>query len=565
MYACSGTAINEIGVFAHELGHAFGLPDLYASAGGQAGAGRWDLMGTGPWGCSSTFEPQRPCHMGAWSKAALGWVDVQAVSFGADLGQITLDPVETGRRVLAVPSGDGSGEYYLLENRQRIGFDTNLSNTGLLVWQIDPAWINRWISSNAINDSQTHMGVWLRQADGLNQLARPSSASGNRGDAGDPFPGATGNVVFHAGSNPSSFTNASAATGVTITEIAEAGQRVSFRLFSRYHTLKIRSTGDAGTGPLFKVDGATQAAGEVTIRTAPYQRHAIEAVAGAPLGEGIRRGFGGWQDAPGTSRVRAWTTGLADAEMVAVYGGPREVRFTASLAGGRFNVTPGKIVSVPASPDLWFAEGTEVAFQAQATTGFAFRSWQGALTGGLNPTLLRMDAPKDAVATFEMVFAMDPATISVPAATARDIVLEARNANLPTRWTMTGKLPDGLYFSGTGKITGEAEVTGTFPFEVAVTDALGLQATNTVTLQVTVPVIGTSDLAAVFLSPVGEGRLNYPQQRYLDRAGNANGDYDLGDFRAYVLANPTAPVATQAVDGARLVVPIADFAPGGAR
>ena len=130
--SCNGSTINEIGVMAHELGHGFGLPDLYSVSGGHAGAGRWDLMGTGAWGCSATFEPQRPCPMGAWSKAALGWVDVQEVPFGTDLGTLTLDPVETSRRALAIPSGDGSGEYYLLENRQRIGFDAALPAAGLL-------------------------------------------------------------------------------------------------------------------------------------------------------------------------------------------------------------------------------------------------------------------------------------------------------------------------------------------------------------------------------------------------------------------------------------------------
>ena len=564
VYACSGTEINQIGVFAHELGHGFGLPDLYTRSG-EAGAGRWDLMGTGAWGCSSTFEPERPCHMGAWSKAALGWVDVQVAPFGTDLGRFTLEPVESGKRVLVIPSGDGSGEYYLLENRQRIGFDGNLAATGLLVWQIDARWIDRTIATNAVNDNVNHLGVWLRQADGLNQLARTSSASGNRGDSGDPFPGTTGNVVFHASSTPASFTNGSVATGVTLTEIAEEGQRVSFRALSRYQTVRVRGTGESGAGALFTIDGAPIAGALAVVSSAPFQRHAIEAVAGAPLGEGLRRGFAGWQDAPGSSRVRAWTTGLADAELVAVYGGPREVRLAAAVEGGRFNVTPGKLVTTPASPDLWFAEGTEVAFQAQATTGFEFRGWKGALAGRPNPTVLRMDAPKDATAIFELVFGLEPATVSLPAATVREVVLEAKNANLPTAWTLTsGVLPDGMSFSKAGKLTGEAIVTGAFPLAVSVTDALGLQASGAVTLQVTVPVIGTAALAARILD--GEGALTYSQQRYLDRAGNNNGDYDLGDFRAYVLANPSAPpVAAQEIGGARVVVPVVDLAPGGTR
>lgn len=64
-----GTGIIEIGVFCHEFGHAFGLPDLYDANGGTEGIGHWGLMGSGNWN-----TPANPAHMCAWSKAELGWV-----------------------------------------------------------------------------------------------------------------------------------------------------------------------------------------------------------------------------------------------------------------------------------------------------------------------------------------------------------------------------------------------------------------------------------------------------------------------------------------------------------
>ena len=177
--------------------------------------------------------------MGAWSKAALGWVDVETISFGSDSGILTLEPVETARRVVAIPYGDESGEYFLLENRKRIGFDSGLAAAGLLIWHIDPWWIDDRLASNTVNETASRLGVWLRQADGLNQLAQPSG-TGNRGDPGDPFPG----------SNPASFTHtrppseqlqrglpSAAAAGVTLTGITETGGRVSFRVISRYQNV----------------------------------------------------------------------------------------------------------------------------------------------------------------------------------------------------------------------------------------------------------------------------------------------------------------------------------------
>jgi len=68
---CDGTTLIDIGVFCHEFGHAFGLPDLYDTNGGSQGVGWWDLMGSGNWN-----QPTNPAHMGAWSKNFLGWSNV---------------------------------------------------------------------------------------------------------------------------------------------------------------------------------------------------------------------------------------------------------------------------------------------------------------------------------------------------------------------------------------------------------------------------------------------------------------------------------------------------------
>ena len=60
--------IIEIGVFCHEFGHAFGLPDLYDGSG-SAGIGHWGLMGSGNWNSTTN-----PAHLDAWCKGELGWI-----------------------------------------------------------------------------------------------------------------------------------------------------------------------------------------------------------------------------------------------------------------------------------------------------------------------------------------------------------------------------------------------------------------------------------------------------------------------------------------------------------
>jgi immune inhibitor A len=87
---CEGDAINQIGVFAHEMGHGLGLPDLYSTSSHRhTGAGRWDLMATGSWGCEGNV-PAFPCPMGAWSRSMLGWVAVEEISAPAGLTEFVL-------------------------------------------------------------------------------------------------------------------------------------------------------------------------------------------------------------------------------------------------------------------------------------------------------------------------------------------------------------------------------------------------------------------------------------------------------------------------------------------
>lgn len=236
---CGDAGLNEIGVFTHETGHAFGLPDLYdtRSSPVHAGAGNWELMASGTWGCDND-DPSRPCHLSAWSKAVLGWVDVITLAPDADHGALTVAPVLTSGTVYRMNAQDGSGEYFLLENRQDLGpgtFDRNLYAEGLLVWQIDANRVqSRW-ASNTVNGS-SRMGVWLRQADGFDDLG---TRGGGRGDPGDPFPGSAGNRNFHAGTNPSARTSLGTAAGVAVLDIAPMGDDVRFRAVTGFGILAV--------------------------------------------------------------------------------------------------------------------------------------------------------------------------------------------------------------------------------------------------------------------------------------------------------------------------------------
>jgi M6 family metalloprotease-like protein len=196
--ACDGSTMIQIGVFAHEFGHAFGLPDLYdtdETNGDSEGIGNWCLMAGGSWGGDGA-SPEKPVHMSAWAKEFLGWVNPATVS--ADLNPASLESVEDQARVLKVPIS--ATQWYLVENRQQKLFDTKLPAGGLLVWKINQTVVNSGLANNTVNGDENSKGVDLEEADGLAHL----DAGANRGDAGDAFPGSSGKREFHNATNPAS-------------------------------------------------------------------------------------------------------------------------------------------------------------------------------------------------------------------------------------------------------------------------------------------------------------------------------------------------------------------------
>ncbi|UCG51149.1 MAG: M6 family metalloprotease domain-containing protein [Candidatus Latescibacterota bacterium] len=390
--SCGGSMI-EIGSFCHEVGHAFGLPDLFDGNGGSSGAGHWDLMGRGNWN-----TPESPAHPSAWARQELGWVvpvlvgwqgavesiphiETNAVCFklpftderfgrmsecsieggyslrcavdssvaatrhwegGSGYGNawretverefhfdgalpvwftydyqydlefdadsafviIEVDGVET---TLASLTGAGSGtantdlspvlstaappaeyrlkfrvvsdrswsdedgkhltvcgamivdnisvvgggenystnfessidgwyqdpksnsvtEYWLVENRQPIGFDTNLHNSGLLIWHVDDEVIRSALGNTGGSAGTTVRGLVLEEADGMGHLLQDPETTGNEGDDGDPFPGSAGNTTFDSSSNPNSNGNSGNSTRIEVSGIGPSGPNMT--------------------------------------------------------------------------------------------------------------------------------------------------------------------------------------------------------------------------------------------------------------------------------------------------------------------------------------------------
>lgn len=170
----------RVGVFAHEFGHVLNLPDLYDSdyggSGGESdGIGKWGVMASGSWNGGGNS----PAHFCAWSKIKLGWVEPKIVTSDLSLFRLEIPPVWNNTVIYKIwahdPSQDTT-EYFLVENRQKEGFDSFLPGDGILIWHIN--------ETAPANRNPNRLRVDLEEADGNEELI---TAGGSKGESTDPW------------------------------------------------------------------------------------------------------------------------------------------------------------------------------------------------------------------------------------------------------------------------------------------------------------------------------------------------------------------------------------------
>lgn len=209
---------STLGIMVHEMGHDLKWPDLYDTDGSSNGVGEWSVMGQGGWlSTPGQNLGTMPCHPDPFCKSYQGWIAPQQVS-GSLLG-VQLPQVETSGLVyqlLANPGGvnwvfgsfSGTGEYFLVENRQKVGYDAGLNGCGILVWHIDET----RTATNSCNATDSRRLVDLEEADGFGHI----DTLANRGDSGDSFPGLNNKQLFSAATTPNSNLYSGAASGVML-------------------------------------------------------------------------------------------------------------------------------------------------------------------------------------------------------------------------------------------------------------------------------------------------------------------------------------------------------------
>jgi immune inhibitor A len=208
-----------IGVYCHELGHVFGLPDWYDYGYDSRGIGRWCLMAGGSWNGVNGSSPAHINAEGLWRLGFLNAVAISKNTTGLAIPQVETN--QTNSVFYLWNSGAANNEYFLLANRQQVGYDSALPGNGLLIWHVDTNMSgNDYQCTDHQNCNCTlHYEVALEQADGLLHL----EFNNNSGDTGDPYPGSSNNTTFNLTSTPNSGSYDDCSSTVSVTNISSSG------------------------------------------------------------------------------------------------------------------------------------------------------------------------------------------------------------------------------------------------------------------------------------------------------------------------------------------------------
>ncbi len=182
VYACSTQLmggedtdyLDGIGTICHEFTHVLGFPDLYDTdyeKGGQShDPGDWDVMAGGGYNNYS----RTPAGYSLFERYTFGWATPVRLTEEGEYSLPVLAHDNTGF-MLTTPVDK---EYFLLENRQAVKWDSALPGHGMIVARVDSTNVNVWYNNN-VNIDPSHNYYELLRAGG-----------GTEGSlASDPFPG----------------------------------------------------------------------------------------------------------------------------------------------------------------------------------------------------------------------------------------------------------------------------------------------------------------------------------------------------------------------------------------
>ena len=225
VYACSNelsskTAVAGIGTICHEFSHCLGYPDAYdVDYNGFYGMGSWDLM------CQGSYNGNQfvPAGYTAYEKWVAGWIEPVVLHDNASFSDIK--PVADGGDAYMFYNPGNKNEYYILENRQRAGWDAQLPASGILVNHItyDQSIWDQNIPNTNRPPQNTFERMTIIPADGMRSTSN---------EAGDPWGNSIAKATLSNSTTPATSTNTANVDGSKYMNIAFTNMKMTDGLAS---------------------------------------------------------------------------------------------------------------------------------------------------------------------------------------------------------------------------------------------------------------------------------------------------------------------------------------------
>lgn len=243
-YACSSELngdgnLDGIGTFCHEFSHCMGFPDLYdTSYAGWFGMGDFDLM------CSGSYNGDGICPAGysAYEKAQCGWLTLKDMTnIEQETSIVGVQPMSADGDAYIIKNKGHEDEYYILENRQKTGWDSYLPASGLMITHVDyDADIWDWNMPNTSGKYEDANGNTKTNDHQRLTIFRAGKSTDEYGDASDLYPYGSNNSLTKTSSPASTLYNTNSDGSkymhVAITDIAIAADgTASFTLSKEEH------------------------------------------------------------------------------------------------------------------------------------------------------------------------------------------------------------------------------------------------------------------------------------------------------------------------------------------
>jgi M6 family metalloprotease-like protein len=163
----SSYLLDGMGTITHEFGHLLGLMDHYVAYNATNGTALtptyWDVMDVGCYNGTYTSDSGNVYgthvpNFSAFERQSLGWLTPTELS--TTDGIYAVDSIQSNTAYTV--STSNNDEWFLIENRQQKGWDSELPGHGLLVWHIDYD-ENAW-EQDEVNSDAAHQRVDIEEA-----------------------------------------------------------------------------------------------------------------------------------------------------------------------------------------------------------------------------------------------------------------------------------------------------------------------------------------------------------------------------------------------------------------